>query len=266
MTGVPQAIASIITRPNGSGQSIGNSRRERAARNVGFLGSLISPMNSTPGRRAAARSPRRNTRWSARSTLAAIFSGMPLAAGDADGAVGRFLRANAAEEREIGRLRPAAASAGSRAGRGGPCRPSRACGSGRRWASEIETTGTSGKSAKTGCSSGRSSRPCSVVTNGVALAAEQRERTSSRCGNAARRTRRRDWRTASSMQHMRRDRCPGYPGRGAARCGQTGSSRAEVAESPLANSVTSWPSATSSSVKKETTRSVPPYSFGGTAS
>ncbi len=37
-------------------------------------------------------------------------------------------------------------------------------------------------------------------------------------------------------------------------------------ESPLANSVTSWPSATSSSVSQETTRSVPPYSFGGIAS
>ena len=37
-----------------------------------------------------------------------------------------------------------------------------------------------------------------------------------------------------------------------------------VTESPLANSVTSWPSAISSSVSHDTTRSVPPYSFGGT--
>src|SRR5262245_18854257 len=39
-----------------------------------------------------------------------------------------------------------------------------------------------------------------------------------------------------------------------------------VRESPLANSVTSWPSLTSSSVKYATTRSVPPYSCGGTLS
>ena len=49
-------------------------------------------------------------------------------------------------------------------------------------------------------------------------------------------------------------------------CGHIGSSLAEVRESPLANSVTSWPSATSSSVSQEMTRSVPPYSFGGIAS
>src|SRR5690348_3469793 len=45
-----------------------------------------------------------------------------------------------------------------------------------------------------------------------------------------------------------------------------GSSFALVRESPLANRVTSWPSSTSSSVSQETTRSVPPYSFGGIAS
>src|ERR1700735_773942 len=48
--------------------------------------------------------------------------------------------------------------------------------------------------------------------------------------------------------------------------GQLASSRALVTESPLANSVTSWPSVISSSVSHDTTRSVPPYNFGGTAS
>src|ERR1700731_1192297 len=43
-------------------------------------------------------------------------------------------------------------------------------------------------------------------------------------------------------------------------------SLAEVCESPLANKVTSWPCATSSSVRNETTRSVPPYILGGTLS
>src|ERR1700744_194862 len=48
--------------------------------------------------------------------------------------------------------------------------------------------------------------------------------------------------------------------------GQVASSFAEVWESPLANSVTSFPNATSSSVNQCTTRSVPPYNLGGTAS
>ncbi len=48
--------------------------------------------------------------------------------------------------------------------------------------------------------------------------------------------------------------------------GAHGTSSARVLESPLANSVTSCPRSTSASVKKCTTRSVPPYSFGGTLS
>ena len=49
ITGVPQAMLSIITRPNGSGQSIGNSSACAPDRNAGFWLSLISPMNSTHG-------------------------------------------------------------------------------------------------------------------------------------------------------------------------------------------------------------------------
>ena len=37
MTGVPQAIASIITSPKGSGQSIGNSSARRVAEKVALL-------------------------------------------------------------------------------------------------------------------------------------------------------------------------------------------------------------------------------------
>ena len=44
-----------------------------------------------------------------------------------------------------------------------------ACGSGRRWLFEIETTGASLNRLNTGCSSGRSSRPCNVVTNGLVI-------------------------------------------------------------------------------------------------
>ena len=48
-TGVPQAMASIMERPNGSGQSMGNSSACASPRNCVFWCSLISPMNSTPG-------------------------------------------------------------------------------------------------------------------------------------------------------------------------------------------------------------------------
>jgi trehalose-6-phosphate synthase len=47
ITGVPHAIASIITSPNGSGQSIGNSRPRQPLRNADLSGSPISPINST---------------------------------------------------------------------------------------------------------------------------------------------------------------------------------------------------------------------------
>ena len=48
--------------------------------------------------------------------------------------------------------------------------------------------------------------------------------------------------------------------------GHIGRSVAAVTESPLANSVTSWPNSTSPSTSQATTRSVPPYNLGGTAS
>jgi hypothetical protein len=47
--GVPQAIASIIARPNGSGQSIVNSRAIALPRNSLFSDSPISPIYSTSG-------------------------------------------------------------------------------------------------------------------------------------------------------------------------------------------------------------------------
>ena len=48
-TGTPHASASIMTRPNGSGQSIGNSKAVASPRNAAFSCSSISPMNSTSG-------------------------------------------------------------------------------------------------------------------------------------------------------------------------------------------------------------------------
>jgi hypothetical protein len=49
ITGVPQAMASIITRPKGSGQSMGNSSASAPPRKADFSASPISPMKSTSG-------------------------------------------------------------------------------------------------------------------------------------------------------------------------------------------------------------------------
>ena len=49
ITGVPQAIASIITSPNGSGQSMGKSRPRALPRKHCFSASPISPTKSTCG-------------------------------------------------------------------------------------------------------------------------------------------------------------------------------------------------------------------------
>ena len=49
MTGVPQAIASIKTNPNGSGQAIGASNAMAPLRKLDFSPSLISPIYSTSG-------------------------------------------------------------------------------------------------------------------------------------------------------------------------------------------------------------------------
>jgi hypothetical protein len=52
-TGVPLAMASIMARPNGSGQSMGKSSAAALPRNSALSESLISPRNSMPGRRSS---------------------------------------------------------------------------------------------------------------------------------------------------------------------------------------------------------------------
>ena len=49
ITGVPQAMASVITRPKGSGQSMGNSSARAPPRKSPLSASPISPMNSIRG-------------------------------------------------------------------------------------------------------------------------------------------------------------------------------------------------------------------------
>src|SRR4029453_7252774 len=137
-------------------------------------------------------------------------------------------------------------------------------GSGARWFWEIETNGESAKRCAFNGNTGKSSRPCKVVTNGV-----RNRRRRGKCtqsiwewitSNSPAFSATASSSTAQTAEGSERGRC-----KRRAR-GQTGTSLALVRESPLANSVTSWPRPTNSSVNQETTRSVPPYSFGGTLS
>src|SRR4029453_18692430 len=112
--------------------------------------------------------------------------------------------------------------------------------------------------------SGKSSRPCNVVRNGV-----RNRRRSGKCTQSIW-----EWITSNSPAFSATaSSSTAQTAEGSERGrlkrrarGQTGTSLALVRESPLANSVTSWPRPTNSSVNQETTRSVPPYNFGGTLS
>jgi hypothetical protein len=140
-----------------------------------------------------------------------------------------------------------------------------AVGSGRRWSSEIDTRPNCGQRSYTAGRSFRSSRPCRVVTvlsahrskNGKWIMSVWKwmmSKSSARFSTSA----------SMAMWAARSD----FSGVGSSRMAwsRTGTSRARVWASAAANRVTSWPSSTSASVRCATTRSVPPYSFGGTAS
>ena len=109
ITGVPQAIASIITRPNGSGQSIGNSSACAPPRKSAFWLSLISPMNSTSAASISGVIPRSKYSRSAESTLAAILSVHAARPAIADGAYRRAFPAICGQGTRDTSARPAAA-------------------------------------------------------------------------------------------------------------------------------------------------------------
>ncbi len=122
-----------------------------------------------------------------------------------------------------------------------------AFGAARRWLPEMETSGISGNSLKNGGSSGRSSRPCSVVTvfrasarnSGKCTLSMWKWSTSNSCAR---------WRTRSSITESE-GRVSFVLGSRRSALGAQATSFARVAESPLAKSVTSWPRRTSSSVR-----------------
>ena len=61
ITGVPQAMASIMTSPNGSGQSMGNSRASELPNNAALFVSSISPSNPRVADQAAVQYGRGNS-------------------------------------------------------------------------------------------------------------------------------------------------------------------------------------------------------------
>ena len=102
ITGVPQARASIITRPKGSGQSIGKSRAQRAAEQrrlvvVADLAEELDPRVVEQRLDVLARSSRDRPA----STLAAMRSRMPARCATRIAAIGALLRRDAAEEQQV---------------------------------------------------------------------------------------------------------------------------------------------------------------------
>ena len=265
-TGVPQAIASIITRPKGSGQSIGNSSASAPPRNADFC--AVADLADELDQRIVQQ----------RLDLFVEIGGVgrvdlggdlqrhaqPL--GDGDGPVGALLRRDAAQEGQI------AAGVGRepvelrRACHGGRCRPSwRTAGAGAgRWRSR--PAGTSASAVDR-----RQVLEVEPPVQGGQRAARRCPRTrgsgSCRCGSAGCRTRScapahlaTAWRGARPGPTSAARDPGGSPGRAPA------TSCALVLASALENSITSCPWSTRASHRWATTRSVPPYSFGGTAS
>ena len=90
ITGVPHAIASIMTRPKGSGQSMGNSSARAPHRKALLSASPISPTNSIRGSFSRGWISRRKYSLSAGSTLAAMRSAIPAALAISMARSGRF--------------------------------------------------------------------------------------------------------------------------------------------------------------------------------
>ena len=102
MTGVPQAMASIMTRPKGSGQSIGNSSAGASAEEVVLLGLVdLADELDERARRAAAGSASLEVVDVRRVDLGRDPQRHAGPAGDLDGPVEPLLRRDAAEEGEV---------------------------------------------------------------------------------------------------------------------------------------------------------------------
>ena len=177
-TGVPHDSASITTMPNGSGQSIGNSSARAPPSSVGLL--LLADLAEITARGLVQQrlDLALEVVASTASTFAAIRSSRPARRAISMARSTRFSGRDAADERDVVLRRRAGTAAGLAAARDTPSRTSSA----RRAAAAVRWRSTRAacrvNSSISGASSGRSSRPCSVVTEGAA-----RRRASGRCRN-----------------------------------------------------------------------------------
>ena len=105
ITGQPQAMASIMTMPKGSGQSMGTSKAMAPLRKFCFCASSISPMNSTPGCGEKGRDILAEVIFVGAIDFCGDFQRQPAAAGDVNGDVRALLRRDATEKSEIARRR-----------------------------------------------------------------------------------------------------------------------------------------------------------------
>ena len=103
-TGVPQAMASIMARPNGSGQSIGNRSAAASPRNAGLLGvaDLADELDQRVGEQRLDHPLEVGP--VGRVDLGRDLEPEPRAPGDRDRPVGPLLRRDAAEEGEVAAL------------------------------------------------------------------------------------------------------------------------------------------------------------------
>ena len=162
--------ASIITSPNGSGQSIGKSSASRLAQERVLLAPPTSPTNSTHGRDS--RSERLDGLLEV-GALLRVDLGRDLERSGRLGARSRSARSSRFSGDDAARGRPGSrraargTCAGRAAGRGGPSpasSPTGSGGAGRRRSRPAAPRGTPRRAAPR---SGAWSRPCSVVTLGT---------------------------------------------------------------------------------------------------
>ena len=163
MTGAPHAMASIITSPKGSGQSIGTIKAMARLKNSDFCASVDFPDEFD-----IRFCEKRLDHLLEIIVIDRVDFGRDLqrqsaSLGDVDRAINPLLWRNASQESEIGRARRHGLQEVQRAFRDEPCRSNVHFGAGRRCAFEIDTPRNVGNVKKTGSCSGKSRRPCSVI-------------------------------------------------------------------------------------------------------
>ena len=100
-TGVPQARASIITKPNGSDHWIGFSNAVAAPSSSNLPASSSSPTYSTPSPSSGSTLVSKYSNSASSRIFAAIFNGTPAIRADLDGFARTFVRRHPAQESDV---------------------------------------------------------------------------------------------------------------------------------------------------------------------